>query len=170
MIELVLPYPISANRYWRSRVLPKKNVAVTYPSKEAVAYKKEIASRARLAGVRKPITGRVAIDINLYPQRPQDWVKRARLNPMSWDDDVRCLDLDNAIKVLLDALRGVVIEDDKWVRCLSATRMEPDGEGRVVLRVVEIKLPQPMQLDIAVIHPSKITDPLGADVVFEKPF
>jgi hypothetical protein len=83
----------------------------------------------------KPIAGRVRIDIQLYPQRPQDWAKRARLAPLTWDDDVRCIDLDNANKVLLDALKGVAIEDDRWVRELHSQRMEPDGEARVVVTI-----------------------------------
>lgn len=108
------------------------------PSKEAKAYKATVHAEAMRAGIRAPITGRVEIGIQLYPQRPQDWARRARLNPQAWDDDVRCLDLDNANKVLFDALKGVAIEDDKWVRRILAERMEPDGEARVVVTIKPI--------------------------------
>jgi crossover junction endodeoxyribonuclease RusA len=87
------------------------------------------------AGIRTPLSGRVAIGIQLYPKRPQDWEKRARKAPLSWDDDVLCIDLDNANKVLLDALKGIAIDDDKWVRRIVSERMEPDGEARVVVTI-----------------------------------
>ena len=137
MIELTLPYPLSANRYWRPVKLGT-HISIV-PTKEAKAYREAVAwSVSRL--IRKPIAGRVAIEVQLYPQRPQDWAKRARLNPTAWDDDVRCIDLDNANKVLLDAIKGVAIEDDRWVRRLVAERMEPDGEARVVLRITPLAL------------------------------
>lgn len=135
MIELTLPYPLSANRYWRPVKLGT-HISIV-PTKEAKAYREAVAwSVSRL--IRTPIAGRVAIEVQLYPQRPQDWAKRARLNPTAWDDDVRCIDLDNANKVLLDAIKGVAIEDDRWVRRLVAERMEPDGEARVVLRITPL--------------------------------
>lgn len=136
MITLTLPYPISANLYWRTRVVNR--VAMTYVSKEAKAYKTEVAWRARAAGVRTPILGRVAVSYVLYPKRPQDWQKRAQKDPLGWDDDVRCIDLDNAQKVLFDALKGVVIEDDRWVRRIEAARFEPDGDARIVVCVEPI--------------------------------
>lgn len=112
-----------------------KNIAMTYVSTEAKNYKAQVGWLAKAAGIRAPIMGRVAIGIQLYPKRPLDWEKRAEKNPLGWDDTVQCIDLDNANKVLLDALKGVVIEDDKWVRKINAERMEPDGEARVVVTV-----------------------------------
>lgn len=139
MIELTLPYPLSANRYWKAITIPGRTMMA--PSKEAKAYKEAVGWAARQAGIRAPITGRVAIEIRLYPQRPQDWARRARLNPAAWDDDVRCLDLDNVNKVLFDALKGIAIEDDKWVRRIVSERMEPDGEARVVVRITPLARP-----------------------------
>lgn len=137
MITLTLPYPISANVYWRSFVAGKR--VMTAPSWEATLYKRDVANLARVAGIRKPITGRVHVDIKLYPHRPQDWVKRAEKNPLNWDDDVMCIDLDNARKCLYDAMKNIVFEDDKWVWSDSAQRMEPDGgEKRVVVTVSQI--------------------------------
>lgn len=133
MIVLTLPYPLSANRYWVAITIPGRTMMA--PSKEAKAYKAQVHAAAHRAGILSPIAGRVEIGIQLFPQRPQDWARRARLNPQAWDDDVRCLDLDNANKVLFDALKGVAIEDDRWVRRIVAERMEPDGEARVVVTI-----------------------------------
>jgi crossover junction endodeoxyribonuclease RusA len=144
-ITLVLPWPVSANRYWRSFVPRGHQRAIVTLSDEAKAYKQEVGWLAKKAGVRKPITGRVAVDVRLYPMRPADWAKRAAKDPAGWDDTVRCIDLDNARKVLYDALKGVAFEDDRWVRRDSAERMEPDGEARVVVtvrRIAPVVLPQ----------------------------
>jgi len=148
MIELTLPYPISANLYWRSFVPRGHQRAIVTLSDEAKAYKQEVGWLCRQAGVRVPLAGRVAVEIELYPQRPQDWARRARKAPMTWDDDVRCIDLDNANKVLLDSLKGVAIEDDKWVRELLMRRMEPDGDARVVVRIRQMALPASPQGDL----------------------
>lgn len=148
MITLTLPYPVSANMYWRSFVPRGHQRAIVTLSDEAKAYKQEVGWLARKAGVRAPLVGRLAVTVELYPQRPQDWARRARRDPLTWDDDVRCIDLDNANKVLLDALKGVVIVDDKWVRELNSRRMEPDGDGRVVITVRQLVLPDAPQLDL----------------------
>jgi crossover junction endodeoxyribonuclease RusA len=141
---MTLPYPLSANRYWRTYMPKGFKAPVTVVSAEAKAYKAQVCGLARIAGVKAPIAGRVAIDVRLYPNRPQDWAKRAAKDPMAWDDTVQCLDLDNANKVLFDALKGVVIEDDRWVRRITSERMEPDGEARVVVTITAIH-PEPVQ-------------------------
>lgn len=130
-ITLTLPYPISANVYWRTRVAGK--VAMTYVSNEAKAYKAEVAKLCKLAGIAAPILGRVQIDVQLFPHRPLDWQKRQRQHGPGWDDTVQCMDLDNANKVLLDALKNLAIEDDKFVRVLHSERMEPDHLGKRVV-------------------------------------
>lgn len=136
-VTLVLPYPISANRYWRP-VRIGEHITIV-PTKEAKAYKADVQKRALLAGVRKPILGRVTIAVELYPHRPLDWAKRAAKLGDAWSDTVQCIDLDNANKVLMDSLRGVAIEDDKWVRKIVAERMEPDANpARVVVTIKPI--------------------------------
>ena len=142
-VTLVLPYPVSANRYWRSFVPRGRSRAIVTLSDEAKAYKREVARLAMLAGIREPIAGRVEIRISLFPARPQDWAKRVKRDPLGWDDDVRCLDLDNALKVLIDALKGVAFEDDRWIRIITARRAEPDGEARVVVSIAPIRVESP---------------------------
>lgn len=141
-ITITLPYPISANRYWNSFPLGKR--IMTAPSGEAKKYKAEVAKLCKLANITQPITGRVQIDIQLYPHRPQDWQKRMKREGAFWDDTVQCIDLDNANKVLLDSLKNVAIDDDKWVRVLHSERMEPDDRGeRVVVTITALATEQP---------------------------
>jgi crossover junction endodeoxyribonuclease RusA len=146
-ITLTLPYPISANRYWATRtVTPKggKAMAMTYVTAEAKAFKASVEQLARAAGITAPITGRVQVDIKLFPHRPLDWQKRQRQLGAAWDDTVQCIDLDNARKVLYDSLKGVAMDDDKWVRRETGERMEPDANpARVVVTITAIPTTQP---------------------------
>ena len=145
-ITLTLPYPISANRYWATRTVTPKGgraMALTYVTPEAKAFKEQVQLLARAAGVRAPILGRVQLEIKLYPHRPLDWQKRMRLAGAAWDDSVQCIDLGNAEKVLSDALKDVVMEDDKWIRRIVSERMEPDGQARVVVTITAIATDQP---------------------------
>jgi crossover junction endodeoxyribonuclease RusA len=139
-ILLTLPYPVSANRYWASRVVSVKGrpMPMTYVTADAKAYKADVQKLCVAAGIRAPIVGRVAIAVQLFPHRPLDFKTRMRKHGEAWDDTVQSIDLDNANKVLLDALKGIAIEDDRWVRRLSSERMEPDGEARVVVTITAL--------------------------------
>lgn len=138
MIHLVLPYPVSANRYWRTYSLGKVRHVITL-SAEAVAYKKEVATIAAGRGLRVPYEGRVHVNLWLYPHRPKDWEKRYAADPIHWEDSVRCLDLDNARKVVYDSLIGIAYIDDKQIWGDTATRMTPDGVGRVEINISRIQ-------------------------------
>lgn len=151
-ITLKLPYPVSANRYWATRVVNVKDarrligsrsMAMTYVTTEAKQYKADVLRIARESGIVAPLLGRIKVEIWLYPNQPKDWAARVRKLGATWDDGVMCLDLDNANKVLLDSMKDVVFEDDKFVRVLIAQRMEPDAGGaRVVVRISPIQVQQ----------------------------
>lgn len=136
---LTLPYPVSANRYWRSFVPRGSNRAVTVVSDEAKEYRTAVAKLAKAQGMRLPLDGRVELQLRLFPSRPQDWAKRAQRDPDSWDDDVRCIDLGNAEKVLCDALNGIAWVDDKQLRRIVLERCEPDGDARVEVTIAPVK-------------------------------
>jgi crossover junction endodeoxyribonuclease RusA len=146
-IVLTLPYPISANRYWRSFVV--KNRPVVTVSQEAKEYKNAVRACAHECGITAPMTCRMSMTLDLYPHRPQDWIKRARKDPETWDDTVQCIDLGNAEKVLSDALQGIVYDDDKRIWQQFKRRMTPDGEGRVVVTIRPIVI-QRAQAEILV--------------------
>lgn len=135
MIELTLPYPISANRYWRTCLPGGCAAPVTTVSPEARAYQDRVRRAAREAGVHCPFPGRVAVSYVLYPKRPPDWKRRQRMNPSCWDDSIQCMDLDNAQKVLFDAMEGIVYENDNLIRRIEGERAVPDGEARVLVTV-----------------------------------
>lgn len=108
-MTVTLPYPPSANRYWRNvagRVLV---------SREARTYKTVAAIHARAQGMR-PTAGPVVLTIDAY--RPR-----------------RIGDLDNLMKVLGDALRGVAYEDDSQVVEIRARRFDDKANPRAVVTV-----------------------------------
>lgn len=148
MILFSIPYPVSANRYWRSYVPKGRNRAIVVLSEEAKSYKSQVGWIAKTAGLRSPMQGRVHVHIALYPPKPMDAEKRMRKFGEGWDDNVRSLDLDNALKVTIDALKGIAFVDDRQVWRLTAERMEPDGEARAVVGVAPI-LVESRQMELA---------------------
>ena len=116
-VTIVLPYPISANRYWRTF----RNRMVR--SKEAQTFRTK--AMAACAAVRAPTyTGYVAVQIRLLP-------KLTKAGKAS----LRLMDLDNALKVTIDSLQGCVIVDDSQIRQISAEYGPPVLNGGVELTV-----------------------------------
>jgi len=147
MIDLDLPYPPSTNDLWEPFVVrgPKgRPIANMRLSAKAAGYKTTVGWLLRKAGVRKPIAGRVGIVVWLYPQEPADAIERMRKHGDAWDDSVRAIDLDNASKVLLDAMKGIAFTDDRMVWSLEMYRGEPKRHAylRVVIRPIPYVQPQ----------------------------
>lgn len=115
MIRLELPYPVSANRYWRTIVM--KGRALTLVSREAKAFKQECALLAKVGGVRQPLSGDVELRVLLAPKNGI------------------CMDLDNALKVTIDALKGIAYVDDAQVRKITAERLPADGTGGLIVEI-----------------------------------
>lgn len=140
VITLELPYPLSVNRYWQPVHIPAKaggkggHMALV-PTKEAKAYKSEVAAIARVAGVRGVLAGPVEVTYQLYPHLPQDWARRAKIDPVWWDLTVQCIDLDNSRKVVNDALKNIVFGDDSMIRKDPGEIMVPDGKARMVVTI-----------------------------------
>ena len=126
-MKLVLPYPVSANRYWRSFVPKGHKRAIVCVSDEAKAYKQQVGLVARVAGVRKPFEHLVELRLRLVPANGV------------------CMDLDNALKVTIDALKGIAYADDKQVWRIVADRGEADGNARMEVEVLELAAPEPKQ-------------------------
>lgn len=97
-----LPYPPSANLYWRS------TARGVYVSAAAKLYKLQAAQDALRQGV-EPIEGTVALHLDVYRPRAAG-------------------DLSNRIKVLEDALIGVAYDDDAQVVEIHARRFDQPKE------------------------------------------
>lgn len=114
---LMLEYPISSNRYWRNFN------GRTVMSAEAREYKAMAAFRWREAGF--PLhAGQVLVELLLHPRMTkQGGASKSRM------------DLDNCLKVAIDALNGVAFVDDKQVRKLVAEVVDPVPGGGLSVRV-----------------------------------
>lgn len=132
MTYLTLPYPVSANRNWRHAG------GNTYLSAEARAYRRDVACLAKAGGVLRPLEGRVRMEIDVHPPRPKDWERRARKDE-GWHWSVRCIDIDNALKVVLDALQGVAFVNDRQVVRLTVVRQAPVDGGAVGVGFGEVE-------------------------------
>ncbi len=108
-IRLTLPYPPSVNRMYRA--FRGRQIL----SREGRAFKDRTASLAIGAN---PLSGDVRVTLGVY--RP---AKRG--------------DLDNTMKAILDALRGVAYFDDKQVIAIDAERFDDKREPRVEVMVEE---------------------------------
>lgn len=106
-MRAVLPYPPSANRYWRT--FRNRTVVSDEARKYKALVKVELSKWPLLAGP-------VALIAHLY--RPQ-----------------RSGDLDNRLKVLGDALNGVAWSDDSQVVEIHAYRHDDKARPRVEVEV-----------------------------------
>ena len=82
-------------------------------SSAAREYKDVVTDIAQQSG-NQEFKGCVKVDLRLHPERPKDWEKRAKKDSR-WGLGVRRVDLDNALKVALDALQGIAYENDRQI-------------------------------------------------------
>lgn len=117
-VRLELPFPPSVNRYWR-HVFSGGGVRVLL-SREGRRYKAAVKSAVRVrVGTEEPLTGRLAVDVRLYPP---DRLRR---------------DIDNfGGKALLDALTEAgVWRDDSQLDELRIRRCAVCPGGRCVVDI-----------------------------------
>ena len=118
---LSLPYPISTNRYWNTFRIRQ------VLSKEAKAYKLCVSHAASRAGFR-PSEKDVILFVSLVPKMNKDGTASKVI-----------LDLDNCLKVAVDALQGVVYHNDKQVKSILSTySSEPREDGGLDIGIAEI--------------------------------
>lgn len=119
-VTLSLPYPVSANRYWRTN----SKTGAVYLSSEAKAYKRQVRTIAIASGVLNPMTRPVNVDV----------VFHARMNKDGSESGV-VLDIDNVNKVLLDSMNNLVYVDDKQVRRYLIEFGSPIVDGGLTVTV-----------------------------------
>ena len=120
MPELDLPWPPTANTYWRH--VPWGKGVRSLISRQGRQYRERVQGEALRQGGQARIQGAIRVEIHAYPP------------------DRRRRDLDNLLKAALDAMgHAGVYEDDSQITALSVTRerVEKPGRLRVVVRSVE---------------------------------
>lgn len=122
-----IPYPISMNRYLRNFR------GRTVRSSEAVKYKAAVASIATDEGITL-LEGPVSVVMVLRPPKPKDAAKRAKKDPL-WILGVRRIDLDNCMKVAIDALQGIAYDNDRQITDLRIRLGTPVPNGGMSIEV-----------------------------------
>jgi crossover junction endodeoxyribonuclease RusA len=117
---VTLHYPISANRYWRQVRLPSRTAILV--SREAVAYKRHVGAVCAAAGAR-PLLGDVEMWLWLHP----------RATKTGAASKVR-FDLDNVLKVAIDACSGHLYVNDRQVTKLHAFIAHAVTDGQLIVR------------------------------------
>lgn len=113
VIRLILPEPPSSNRYWRHVVI--RGQARVLLSTAARQYRAEVAGLVARDRIR-PLNGPVAVTV-------------------TWDRSRRAGDLDNRMKQLWDALKGLAFGDDADIIEIHAYRTDQGtGTVRIELR------------------------------------
>jgi crossover junction endodeoxyribonuclease RusA len=115
MIEIELPFPPSSNRYWRNvnGRMVKSAVARAYQDDAGFAYLTQSKTRGHL------LKGEIKVVLDFY--RP-----------------ARRGDLDNRIKICLDALQGIAFENDSQIVEIHARRFEDKKRPRVKVCISEV--------------------------------
>lgn len=123
-LHFVLPYPPSANRYWRHAAVFSKNagkwIATTYLSEEAKTYKETIrlfCAQHKIEPLLKDVV------LTAYVYRPQ-----------------RSGDLGNRLKVVEDALENIAYLNDSQIAESHHFRREDAARPRVEVFLEEVKL------------------------------
>lgn len=115
MLKTTLPWPPSANRYWRywnGRIIINR---------EARDYKKHVQYLSCLWPVKR-IHGRIDLKLDIHPP------------------DKRKRDLDNLLKITIDALESTgIFEDDSQIDRILVERKEVIKDGQITVKIHEIK-------------------------------
>lgn len=111
-MRIQLSYPPTANH----RLMAVRGRLIKSP--EARKYHQRVALEARTQGAR-PLAGPLCVTVVAY--RPR-----------------RAGDLDNVLKGALDALKGIVFEDDKQIVEIHAHRMDDPANPRLVVHVESV--------------------------------
>jgi crossover junction endodeoxyribonuclease RusA len=117
MTRLVLPYPISTNRYWRNFK------GSTVKSTEARKYAAVVHAMALASGFSKPLDGNVKVVMHYHPKKPKNYK----------GDPVRSMDIDNVAKVAVDCLQGIAYHNDSQIVFLSIQKSDPVPEGALAV-------------------------------------
>ena len=128
---LILPYPPSTNRYWRHTV-NRSGQPVIYLTQDGKEYKTIVGWMALKSGYTQPYAEEVILYLDVYRPRQVG-------------------DLDNRIKILMDALQGFCYENDSQVVEIHARRFEDKTDPRAEVRVTPAHLdPLPAHIEKAV--------------------
>ena len=114
-----LPFPPSINSYWRERVVKngKKQFVSRYITSQGKEFHRDVTAATRALW----LTGRLAVSVSLVMP------------------DRRKRDIDNSVKIILDAMGGAgVFNDDAQVDKLFVERLHVEPPGCADVTITEL--------------------------------
>ncbi len=122
MITVALPFPPTVNTYWRH--ITSRGKTRTILSRAGRQYKHDVfmavGSSRHMPAVQQMRSQRIAVTIYVSPP------------------DKRRRDLDNLLKAPLDALTGILWDDDGQIDDLRIVRKQPLGTGNILVHAEPI--------------------------------
>lgn len=119
MITLELPYPVSVNSIWR---VYKGRQSVTPEARRYRNEVKYICSQQKVKMIRGPVS--IVVEV-----RPKLTISGRASKVL--------IDLDNSLKLVLDALQGIAINNDRDVKRIYAYYGEPVESGGLIISIEE---------------------------------
>lgn len=113
--KLILPYPVSVNRYYRC------SGRSIHRSKDANDYRDAVQWLAKCEQI-KSHDGDFALILVLHPRSNKNGSASGTV-----------IDLDNALKVTLDALEGVIYNNDKQIKEINIKYGDPVTGGALTV-------------------------------------
>ena len=118
---------------------PKSMARVRFDSKKRVTFTDRATQKEKLRvrelamemmGIRSPVKDIVSVDCYFYFQRAKG---NRKGNGASWR--MSTPDVDNLGKLILDAMNGVVYEDDRQVCSLNLIKLNHDHPSKTVVEI-----------------------------------
>lgn len=134
-LVLDLPVPPSANRYWRMGRSGKSGYSHMHRDDVATQYKADVYRRACEARGLNHLAAQWHQNWPMY----REGVVRVTI---LWYRYRRSGDLDNRLKVMLDALQGIAYDKDSQVVEIHAYRRDTKGDPSVRIEVEQIPEPE----------------------------
>ena len=119
-MRVMLGYPVSANLYWRHFK------GRTVRSARANEYRAETKKKIDSSYVGAMAKGTCEVRLVLHPRITKKGAA-----------SLTVMDLDNCIKVTLDALQGLAYENDRQVRRIVAEYGPPKAGGGLTVEIME---------------------------------
>lgn len=107
----------------RPRFSRKSGVAFTpTETRNHAAYVKMLATRAMEDALLEPFDRPCKMDVRIFCEMPQSWSRKKRIEAERGLLGPGKPDIDNVIKLLADAMNGVVFKDDKQIVHVDARK------------------------------------------------
>lgn len=106
----------------------------TYTPAETASYENLVTMAARAAHTGDPLETPIAVRIDVYRPIPASWPKKRKAEARY---DVRRPDVDNILKIIADAMNGVVYSDDAQISIVTVTKRF-DAAPRVEVTVTAL--------------------------------